>query len=168
MEKIDFRHDLLPLKDRLFRTALRITLNRQEAEDITQDVLLRVWEQRDRLVGVRSLEAFVLTMGRNMALDHLRAAESANVSLDDVDTDAPDAAPRPDEALERSERMQRIHDIVSRLPEAQRTALQLRDVEGHTYAETAAIMGITEDNVKVTLHRARRAVRAQYEKGEKS
>ena len=47
MKTIRFRDDILPLKDKLFRLALRITLHREEAEDIVQDTLLKVWEKRD-------------------------------------------------------------------------------------------------------------------------
>ena len=95
MKIIDFRHELLPLKDKMFRLALRITLNRAEAEDVTQDILLRVWEQRESLGELRSLEAYVLTAVRNLALDRVAKTDNANVSLDDVQTDAFDSAPRP-------------------------------------------------------------------------
>lgn len=162
MRPIDFRYDLLPLKDKLFRLALRITLDTAEAEDVTQDTLLRVWEKRDSLGHLDSLEAYVLTVGRHLALDRSRRSEAANLSIEESGTDAPDTAPGPHERLERDERMARVHDIFSRLPEQQRTVMQLRDIEGKTYREVADIMGITEDNVKVTLHRARQAVRQQY------
>ena len=94
MKIIDFRHELLPLKDKMFRLALRITLNRAEAEDVTQDILLRVWEQRESLGELRSLEAYVLTAVRNLAHDRVAKTDNANVSLDDVQTDAFDSAPR--------------------------------------------------------------------------
>ena len=79
MKIIDFRHELLPLKDKMFRLALRITLNRAEAEDVTQDILLRVWEQRESLGELRSLEAYVLTAVRNLALDRVAKTDNANV-----------------------------------------------------------------------------------------
>lgn len=60
MKTIDFRYDLLPLKDKVFRLALRITQSREEAEDITQDTLLKAWERREELAGVKSIEALSL------------------------------------------------------------------------------------------------------------
>lgn len=164
MKTIDFRHDLLPLKDRIFRLALRITLNRAEAEDVTQDVILRVWEQRETLAEVRSLEAYMLTMARNLALDRCAKAENANLSLDDVTTDAPDNASQPDEALERDEKLKRVHEIFNALPEQQRTALQLREIEGLSYREVADMMNISEANVKVIIFRARQAIKKQFDK----
>ncbi len=164
MKIIDFRHELLPLKDKMFRLALRITLNRAEAEDVTQDILLRVWEQRESLGELRSLEAYVLTAVRNLALDRVAKTDNANVSLDDVQTDAFDSAPLPDEDMEQQESLKRVREIMSGLPEAQRTALQLREIEGHSYRETADIMNVSEANVKVLIFRARQAVKNKIDK----
>lgn len=164
MKIIDFRHELLPLKDKMFRLALRITLNRAEAEDVTQDILLRVWEQRESLGELRSLEAYVLTAVRNLALDRVAKTDNVNVSLDDVQTDAFDSVPRPDEDMEQQESLKRVREIMSGLPEAQRTALQLREIEGHSYRETADIMNVSEANVKVLIFRARQAVKNQIDK----
>lgn len=164
MKIIDFRHELLPLKDKMFRLALRITLNRAEAEDVTQDILLRVWEQRESLGELRSLEAYVLTAVRNLALDRVAKTDNANVSLDDVQTDAFDSALRPDEDMEQQESLKRVREIMSGLPEAQRTALQLREIEGHSYRETADIMNVSEANVKVLIFRARQAVKNKIDK----
>ena len=77
MNQIDFRQDLLPLKDKIYRLALRITLNRQEAEDLTQDTLLRAWDKRVELCAVQSLEAYCLTIVRRLALDRLALKEAA-------------------------------------------------------------------------------------------
>lgn len=164
MKIIDFRHELLPLKDKMFRLALRITLNRAEAEDVTQDILLRVWEQRESLGELRSLEAYVLTAVRNLALDRVAKTDNVNVSLDDFQTDAFDSAPRPDEDMEQQESLKRVREIMSGLPEAQRTALQLREIEGHSYRETADIMNVSEANVKVLIFRARQAVKNKIDK----
>lgn len=164
MKQIDFRHDLLPLKDKIYRMGLRITLNAQEAEDLTQDTLLRAWTKREDLAEVDNLEAFCLTMCRNLALDRINRSESANLSLEAEQTDASDLAPQPDEQLEHREKLQRVHQLFNHLPEKLRTALQLRDIEEMTYAQAAEIMHISEADFKVTLHRARKAIKTQYEK----
>lgn len=164
MNTIDFRKDLLPLKDKIFRMALRITLNAQEAEDLTQDTLVRVWDKRCELTGVNNLEAFCITVCRNMALDAVAKKEHDNLSIETEHTDARDSARTPEEQLEYDDRLQRVHTLFNALPERLRTALQLRDIEGLTYLEAAQIMNLTEDNFKVTLHRARKALKTQYEK----
>ena len=65
MKKISFRHDVLPLKDVLYRLALRITLNHEEAQDVVQDTLIKVWNRRDEWSGIESIEAYSLTICRN-------------------------------------------------------------------------------------------------------
>ena len=66
MKKISFRDDVLPLKNRLYRLALRITLNPAEAEDAVQESLIRVWEHRDEWDQIDSMEAYSLTICRNI------------------------------------------------------------------------------------------------------
>ncbi len=164
MKTIDFRYDLLPLKDKVFRLALRITLNREEAEDITQDTLLKAWERRKELAGVKSIESYVLTVCRNLSLDHIKAANHQVIGIDDNPTDAPDSSPQPDEQLEERERLERVKQIFDSLPPNPRTALQLRDIEGKSYKEIADIMEQTEANVKVLIFRARQSLKQQLTK----
>ena len=150
MKKLSFRDDVLPLKDKIFRLALRITLSRAEAEDIVQDVLIKVWNRRDDLAEVDSIEAYSLTVCRNLSLDRLQRKENDNVNLDDAPPTEADDAP-PDLQMIRNERIDNIKRLIERLPIPQRAAMQLRDMEGKTYKEISAITGQTEEQVKVML-----------------
>ena len=163
MKKLSFRDDVLPLKDKIFRLALRITLSRAEAEDIVQDVLIKVWNRRDDLAEVDSIEAYSLTVCRNLSLDRLQRKENDNVNLDDAPSTEADDAP-PDLQMIRNERIDNIKRLIERLPIPQRAAMQLRDMEGKTYKEISAITGQTEEQVKVNIFRARQYIRKQIEK----
>lgn len=163
MQTIDFRNDLLPLKNQLYRLALRITLDTMEAEDVVQDTLIRIWQRREELKEVQSLEAFCLTTCRNLALDRRNLKASQTLALDTQYDETPDSGPSTQERLEQEEKLRRVHEIISRLPEQYRTIIQLRDIEGHTYKELADIMQLTDEQVKVTLFRARKAVRDKYQ-----
>lgn len=167
MEQLDLRRDILPLKDKIYRLALRITLNPQEAEDLTQDTLLKVWSKREELVSVTNLEAYCITMCRNLAHDKLALRENKNLSLEVEGTDPCDNVRTPQEQLEYEEKLRYVHRLYSALPEPMRVALQLRDIEGHSYSEAATLMGVTEESFKVTLHRARKSIRTQFEKIDK-
>ena len=81
MQTLDFRRDILPLKDKLFRLALRITFDRAEAEDIVQETLIRVWSKRDEWPQFSSVEAYCLTVARNLAIDRSERMEARNVEL---------------------------------------------------------------------------------------
>ena len=163
MKKLSFRDDVLPLKDKIFRLALRITLSRAEAEDIVQDVLIKVWNRRDDLAEVDSIEAYSLTVCRNLSLDRLQRKENDNVNLDDAPPTEADDAP-PDLQMIRNERIDNIKRLIERLPIPQRAAMQLREMEGKTYKEISAITGQTEEQVKVNIFRARQYIRKQIEK----
>ena len=164
MQDIDFRDDLLPLKNKLFRLALRITLDSAEAEDVTSDTLIKVWNKREELRGVESIEAYCMTVCRNLALDRHEKKEAQNLSLEANEIDAADNSFTPDEQLERDEKLRKVHELFNQLPERQRTIMQLRDIEEKSYREIATIMGVSEEVVKVTLFRARQAIRKQYDK----
>ena len=168
MKKISFRNDVLPLKNELFRLALRITLNRVEAEDVVQETMIKVWNRRDRWDELESIEAFCLTICRNIAIDKMRKMENLNQSLAD-EHDAPDQSysSNPEEQAMQQDRIALIHRLIGQLPEKQRSAMQLRDFEGKSYKEIAAIMDISEEQVKINIFRARQAIRQKYFETEK-
>lgn len=161
MQELNFRNDILPLKDKLYRLALRITLNSAEAEDIVQDTMIRVWNKRDEWKQFASVEAYCLTVARNLAIDRSQKMEAQHVELLPEMQELPDAL-RPDEKLEQDEQMDLVRQLINDLPEKQRTMLQLRDVEEKSYKEIAEIMNLTEEQVKVNLFRARQRIKLKY------
>ena len=166
MKKISFRNDVLPLKNALYRLALRITLNTAEAEDIVQDTLIKVWDKRDGWDEIESIEAFSMTICRNLALDRIKKAENQNGSLDAISFEAPDATSNPYEQMIQKDRVELIKKLVDSLPERQRSCMQLRDFEGKPYREIAAILGITEEQVKVNIFRARQAIKTKFKEAD--
>ena len=168
MKKISFRTDVLPLKNELFRVALRITLNREDAEDVVQETMMKVWNRREQWQQIESMEAFCLTICRNVALDHQKRMENQNVSLDDEETLTSHFSPlaSPEEKAVQRDRVERVRGLMNRLPEKQRACMQLRDVEGKSYKEIAAVMNITEQQVKINIFRARQTIKQEYLKQE--
>jgi len=158
MENISFRTTVLPLSDRLFRLALRITMNKAEAEDVVQDTLLRVWECRGQWEQIGSLEAFAIATCRNRALDVSKRAGRNARSLDEIDGGQRSTANAQSE-LEAREELSLIRRLMDDLPELQRTIMLLRDIEGQSYQEIAQALGISETQVKVYLHRARTKIK---------
>ena len=141
MREISFRNDILPLKDKLYRLALRITLNSAEAEDVVQDTMIRVWNKRDEWPQFESIEAYCLTIARNLAIDRSQKMEAQNLELTSEVREMPDTLTPYDRLAQ---------------------TMQLRDVEGKSYKEIADILQITEEQVKVTLFRARQKIKQRY------
>jgi len=151
---MNFERDILPLKNLVFRTALRIVLNKEEAEDIVQDTLLKLWEHRKE--DINNIEAFALTLTRNLAIDRKEKSARKVLSLDESIHDCQDENQlSAQEKIVNDEKYAYIHQLIDQLPEKQRTIIQLRDIEGKAYKEIAEILGITEADVKVNLFRGR-------------
>ena len=163
MKNISFRTDVLPLKNELFRLALRITLDRADAEDVVQETMLKVWNCRDRWDEIESMEAFCMTICRNMALDKQKRADNQNSSLDEGH-DAVDRSvgANPEEHMVRQDRVELVRKLMNGLPVKQRTCMQLRDVEGKCYKEIAQILDINEQQVKINIFRARLTVKQKF------
>lgn len=164
MKEISFQNDVLPLKNKLFRLALRITLNREEAEDVVQDTLIKVWNARDRWLELDSIEAYSLTIARNLSLDRIKKMENQNDSLEEQNTERLDEnTSTPSERMIQKDKLDIVRNIIDELPEKQRSCLQLRDIEGKFYKEIADILCITEDQVKVNIFRARQTVKQRFQ-----
>lgn len=161
---LNFRTDILPLKDQLYRLALRITLNTAEAEDIVQETLIKVWNKRDSWDQIDNIEAFCFTVCRNLSLDSIKRHDNQNKTLDDKGSDQIDTSNDPSRQTIVNDQMDMVCQIVDSLPEKQRSCIQLRDFEGKTYKDIALILGITEEQVKVNIFRARQAIKQRYEK----
>lgn len=161
MQEISFREHILPLKDKLFRVAWRITLDKAEAEDVVQDVMIRLWGKREEWAKIESIEAFALTMTRNLSIDRAELKAAQNLPLSEEFETVRETS-ETGETMEQHEQLHIIHKLISELPEKQRTIMQLRDIEGCSYKEIAEILKITEEQVKVNLFRARQKVKQYY------
>jgi RNA polymerase sigma-70 factor (ECF subfamily) len=161
MKEISFRDDILPLKDKLFRVALRITFDRAEAEDVVQETLIKVWNKRQELNQLESIEAYCLTLAKNLAIDVREKMDSQTEELT-ADHDRLQNEPNPHEMLEQKERLRIVHQFIEQLPEKQRQIMKLRDIEEKSYQEIAQELDITEEQVKINLFRARQKVKQGY------
>ena len=147
----------------MYRLALRITLNHAEAEDVVQETMIKVWNRRDRWDELESIEAFCLTICRNIAIDKTKKAENQNQSLMD-EHDAPDHSytSNPEEQAMQQDRISLIRRLIDTLPEKQRSCMQLRDFEGKSYKEIAKILDVSEEQVKINIFRARQTIKQKF------
>lgn len=126
-----------------------------------QETMIRVWNRREEWQQFDSIEAYCLTVTKNLAIDRSQQKEAQNVELTPETQETPDAS-SPYDQLVNEERMNIIHQLVNNLPEKQRIIMQLRDIEGKSYKEISEILQLTEEQVKVNLFRARQKVRQRF------
>ena len=167
-----FIDDILQYKNQMYRLALRITLNSQEAEDVVQDVMIKAWrmneagtlvlsEVADKDQQTNKLEAYLIRMTRNLAIDRQRLKVNQTEDIDGVDV--MNVNDNANVNMERQEKVDQVRALMQQMPEKQRTVMQLRDFEGYSYKEIEDIMQISEDQVKVNLFRARKFIKDKFQ-----
>ena len=147
MKEISFRNDILPLKDKLYRLALRITFD--------------TCDKRDEWSQLNSIEAFCLTICRHLSLDRSEKKEAQHVALDESLHSRPDTS-TPYDSLTAREGLGLLQKLLKELPQTQQDIVQLREIEGKSYKEIAAILNLSEEQVKVYLFRARQRIKQKY------
>ena len=163
--ELSFRNNILPLKNELYRLALRITMNAADAEDVVQETMMKVWNRRDQWNQIESIEAFCLTICRNVSLDKVRRMDNQTQSLDAAyDPKDQGVASNPEEQAIQSDHVRLVRQMINQLPEKQRSCMQLRDMEGKSYKDIATVLDITEEQVKVNIFRARQTIREKFKR----
>ena len=153
-----FKKEIIPLKDKLFRYALNYLKESSVAEDVIQDVFLKLWKKREEFYKIKNIESWSMTMTRNLSLDLLKRNKVE--FTDPVFIKEPVMrSGTPDNLIEQSELKDNVHEIIESLSEKQRQVVFLRDIEGYSYREISEIIGIDQNLVKVTLFRARENLR---------
>jgi RNA polymerase sigma factor (sigma-70 family) len=159
-----FQNRVLPAKNKLFRFALRMLGDEDDAKDIVQEVFIRVWNGRDQMDQIQNMEAWCMRITKNLSLDKLRAVQRKGTQSLENSFNVQHTDRTPDVKTEMGESMQHVSQFIAALPEKQRQIIHLRDVEGYTYNEICDILEIDMNQVKVNLFRARNAVREKLMK----
>ncbi len=152
------------LYSRLFHYSLMVCGQREDAEEVAQDTLLKVFESLEQLREPEHVRAWVFRIARNACLMKRRKsvfAPARELSLNELMPSAqiPDRGEMPDKRALRTELRGVMEEAIRELPAMYKTVLLLRDVEELSTGETARILEVNEDVVKTRLHRARLAVR---------
>ena len=155
-----FKSEVLTGRNKYFRFSYSITGNRELAEDVVQDVLMKMWNDRSNLATVENKEAWCMRMIRNLSIDKLRIKANKGESLDKV-VGFYDPSPSPVDITMSNELQESIASLISSLPENQKEIIQLRDIQGYSYKEISDILGLDLNTVKVTLFRARKKLREE-------
>ena len=160
MTQADFTNLILPFKDKVFRLAKRLLVSREEAEDATQEVLLKLWNNKKKIGSYKNVEAFSMTMTKNFCLDRLKSKQAQNLKI--VHNNYQDNSHSSlQKQVEAKDSVSWVASIIESLPEQQKIIVQLRDVEHYSFEEIAKMLNVNETAIRVALSRARKTIRTK-------
>lgn len=163
MFRKSFESTVRKLRPTIVSRMIAMTGNADDADDIAQETLLRLWMMRDRLGKYKSIEALATVIARNLAIDGKRAGR-ATVDIDDevIGNTLADNGPVPDARIIAGETASGIDAVLKQLAPGQEAVIRMKHIEGMEISEIARLIGSTENNVRVTLCRARARVRQLF------
>jgi RNA polymerase sigma-70 factor (ECF subfamily) len=157
MTQNEFVHLTNPFKDKLFRLAKRLLVSTEEAEDATQEVILKLWNKKENLAQYNSLEAFAMTITKNYCLDQLKSKRAQNLKI--VHNNFTDNEASLQQKLEDQDSLNWVEKIITQLPIQQQIIIQMRDIEQCEFEEIAVTLEMNETAIRVALSRARKTIR---------
>lgn len=153
----EFKNKVLPVKNKLYRLAYRLLNSQVDAEDAVQEVFLKLWSRREKLIEYRSIEAFAMVMTKNLCFDKLKLKSRHQEELNEERVEF--KSENLETHLEMRNTVSKIHEIIKELPEQQKLVIQLRDIEQCDFDEIAEITDMNLNTIRVNLSRARKKVR---------
>ncbi|MBT8297621.1 MAG: sigma-70 family RNA polymerase sigma factor [Maribacter sp.] len=157
MKQSEFLNVVMPFKDKLYRLAKRLLVSTEEAEDATQEILMKLWSKNESIGKYKNVEAFAMTMTKNFCLDRLKSKQASNLKL--VHSNYGDGRNSLQKQVEAKDSLSWVEKIMEDLPEQQKMVLQLRDVEEYDFSEIGELLNMKPTAIRVTLSRARKTVR---------
>lgn len=157
MTEKEFNHTILPLAKPVYSYALNMTGNADEAADITQEVMLKLWDDRRAMKKVNNLKAWTLKITRNLCLDWLKKMRPVYDNEQVVRHGGYDIDLL--ERIEQQDTVQAVRQIIDTLPPNQREVMILRELEELEFDEIAQITELGLNNIRVLLSRGRSKVK---------
>lgn len=160
MELNQFKITVVPLRGKLLNYARKLTDDSSDAEDVVQEVMLKLWNIRQKLEEYNSIEALAVRITHNLCMDIWRSKRTDQVSLDQVPVVSQTV--NPERVLEGNDEIRLMREIISSLPTLQQTIIRMKDIEEYETEEIAQITGCSSESIRSNLSRARKKVRDIY------
>ena len=161
MNAQEFKQRFMPHYKLLYRVAYQLTGNAQDAEDLLQDLYLKLWQKRDDLPDEAMKEAYLVTMIRHLFLDQRR--------LKHLDTSAElkeEASPPDERSLDRQidsrDEARKMEGLIQQLPERDAKIIQMHLMEDRSYEEIEQDTGLSQGNIRIIVMRTKKKLKQQF------
>ena len=163
MERQEFEIEAKRMRPVLLRLAERYMENADDAEDVIQEVLLKLWFLRERLDNYRSIDALAVVVTKHLCINSMRKRRMETVILEE--SLGMEGGEIPDMKVIEEEGMQEI--LQATLPDLQQSVLRMKHIEGFEVEEIARLLGSTSVAVRTNLSRARKKIYEQFRRKER-
>jgi len=159
MTTMEFQAAVLEHKDRIHNYARGILRDPEDAKDVAQECLVRLWRHRERVEPGAGCRSWLLRSAHNLCIDRLRRRSSRPETVQDEASEPIDAKPGPERLAASTEMGRRLERALLDLDHRDRAIVLMREVEGLSYEEIAECLGLKMGTLKATLHRSREKLR---------
>lgn len=135
--------------------------NREEAEDVVQEIFYRLWSKKNMLDELESIRAFALKMTKNLCLDKIKGRKRVIGEIEKMNLRSDQS--NPHEQAEAGNLIAVVQKIISALPEQQQLVIHLRNIEELSLDEISTVTEMSVNHVRVTLSRARKNINEIYQ-----
>lgn len=162
MDAREFKQRFLPHYRLLYRVAYHLTGNEQDAEDLLQDLYLKLWQKRDDLPDEAMTEAYLVTMMRNLFVDQ-RRLKHVDASAELKNEEGPPDERSLDRQIDAKDEAQQMEGLINQLPERDGKIIQMHVVEDRSYEEIERDTGLSQGNIRIIVMRTKKKLKQQFQ-----
>jgi RNA polymerase sigma-70 factor (ECF subfamily) len=161
MNAQEFKQRFMPHYKLLYRVAYQLTGNAQDAEDLLQDLYLKLWQKRDDLPDEAMKEAYLVTMIRHLFLDQ-RRLKHLDTSAELKEEASPPDERSLDHQIDSRDEARQIEGLIRQLPERDAKIIQMHLMEDRSYEEIEQDTGLSQGNIRIIVMRTKKKLKQQF------
>ena len=162
MDAREFKQRFMPHHRLLYRVAYQLTGNAQDAEDLLQDMYLKLWQKRDSLPDEAMKAAYLVSMIRNLFLDQ-RRLKRLDASAELKDEDSPPDERSLDQQIDAKDEARQMEGLINELPERDGRIIRMHLVEDRSYEEIEHDTGLSQGNIRIIVMRTKKKLKQQFQ-----
>lgn len=162
MSRTDFNDLVIQFSRKLYGYAFRILRNQEDAEDAVQEVFIKLWKMKDKLYEYNSIDALAITMTKNYCIDQIR--KQKHFIKEEYNGQINIFEPSPQAQMESKESGDILNNIIDNMPGQYAELVRLREIDGLSYEEISLKTGSKINSIRVSISRARKYIRDEYNK----
>jgi RNA polymerase sigma-70 factor (ECF subfamily) len=162
MDAREFKQRFMPHHQLLYRVAYHLTGNAQDAEDLLQDLYLKLWQKRDDLPDEAMREAYLVTMMRNLFVDQ-RRLKHVDVSAELKNEEGPPDERSLDRQIDARDEVTQVEGLIRQLSERDAKIIQMHLVDDRSYEEIERDTGLSQGNIRIIVMRTKKKLKQQFQ-----